>query len=147
MSVVSNLMDWFHNLFEPVIDSGTPIVHVTNVLPVSDHTLVLAFDNGDLGTIDLARHVEFRGVLAPLQDVTFFRRVSVENGTLSWPGDIQMDPTVLHQLVMNNPSGGFRPRPTPPLRPTGSPQRRHRQAQAPQRTRSQRPREKDPQRN
>lgn len=147
MSAVNLILDWLQNLFDPVIDSGTPVIHVTNVLPVVDHILVLGFDNGDVGTLDLARHVEFRGTLAPLADVTYFKRVQVKSGTLWWPGDIQMDPTVLHQLTKENPNGWLQsvsepPSPPPSARITGVHRagraRRstliNRRAQAPQRS-------------
>jgi len=38
---------------------------------------------------------EATGVLAPLKDAKFFRRVRVSHGTLEWPGEIDFCPDVI----------------------------------------------------
>lgn len=100
---LTNLIDWVQSLFDPVVDSGRPMIHVTSVVALPPHTLGLAFDNGDRGMVDLAQHIEFRGVLAPLQAPDFFRTVQLEQGTVCWPGGITMDPLSLHQLALTPP--------------------------------------------
>ena len=65
--------------------------------------LWLAFDDGVAGEIDLEPRLDFKGVLESLRDPTFFAKVRVnhEIGTISWPGDLDLDPIVLYAWVTN----------------------------------------------
>jgi hypothetical protein len=93
-------MIWLRNLFVPRVYGPAPIVHITKATPIGSYRLQVTFSNLDVGEIDLANHVAFRGILAPLADYDFFRQVFVARGTLCWPGDIDMDSTVIHHLTM-----------------------------------------------
>ena len=94
---------WLRNRFAPRVYGPAPIVHVTKAIPIGGYRLQLTFSNRDVGEIDLANHVAFRGILAPLADYNFFRQVFVGRGTLCWPGDIDMDSTVIYHLTMGLP--------------------------------------------
>ena len=97
------IIDWFRDWFDPLVKAPEPLVTITKAMPLAGARLRLTFSNGDAGVIDLARHVEFIGTLAPLRDPTIFRQAFVAHGTVCWPGDIDMDPTVLHHLTMGLP--------------------------------------------
>jgi hypothetical protein len=87
--------------------------------------------------VDLTQHIEFRGVLAPLQEPEFFRMVRLEQGTVCWPGGITMDPLSLHQLALNPPpprkgaSSSILPDAPPPRRLRPPTRRRPQERQRP----------------
>lgn len=45
--------------------------------------------------MQLARE-ELTGVLAPLADVDFFERVFIDQGAVTWPGEIDLAPEAMH---------------------------------------------------
>ena len=72
---------------------------VTGVRHVSDYRLEINFSDGTLAQLDFHDRIVGRGgVFVPLQDVDFFRQVSVdrEAGTLSWPNGVDFCPDVLY---------------------------------------------------
>lgn len=89
--------------FVPRVYAPAPIIHVATAMPMGGYRLRLTFSNGDKGEINLSDYVTFTGILAPLADYHFFRQVFVARGTLCWPGDIDMDSTVIHHLTMGIP--------------------------------------------
>jgi hypothetical protein len=84
------------------------IIHdVVSVEPLNDYRLRIQFDDGVEGIVDVAQRVSFKGVFAPLRDLTEFRRVKVnpEIGTIAWPNGADLDPVVLYSLVTGHPIG------------------------------------------
>lgn len=79
------------------------MLDVTYVEPQANYTLFLRFSNGDQGTLFIADHLKFVGYFAPLASPAFFEKVSVDHGTLCWPGGIDLDPLVLHAWTMGLP--------------------------------------------
>ena len=75
------------------------IVDVTEVKVLEPYRLRLKFDDGTEGDVDIAAHVSFVGVFAPLRDPAMFRQVRVEPeyGTIVWPNGADLDPFVLHE--------------------------------------------------
>jgi hypothetical protein len=69
------------------------------------HRLRLEFNNGDAGEVDLSKCLQFQGELAPLADPAFVAkaRVHFDAGTVCWPGDIDLDPEVLHHRATGKP--------------------------------------------
>lgn len=74
------------------------------VEPVHDYRLRLRFEDDVEGVVDLAS-LSFRGVFAPLQDLTYFRQVRVDKelGTIVWPNGADLDPDVLYSQVTGKP--------------------------------------------
>ena len=74
---------------------------VTHVQHLGGHRLRIAFDDGVEGEIDLARHLTFDGVFAPLADPSFVAQVAVdpEVRTLRWPNGADLDSLVLYARV------------------------------------------------
>jgi hypothetical protein len=74
---------------------------IVEAQPVGDHSLLLTFDDGATGTVDIARMVRFDGVFAALQDPVVFAgvRVDPELGTVVWPGGADLCPDVLYARV------------------------------------------------
>ena len=72
---------------------------ITAVEVLDHYYLRLTFDNGLVGDVDLTdlRGLPEAQVFQPLSDPEFFRLVSVDHGTVIWPGDIDMAPEVLYE--------------------------------------------------
>ena len=74
------------------------------VEPVQDYRLRLRFEDDVEGVVDLAG-LSFRGVFAPLEDLTYFRQVRVDEGlgTIVWPNGADLDPDVLYSQITGKP--------------------------------------------
>ncbi len=79
----------------------TEIVHVTQVEVVDDHCLRLAFEDGAEGEVDFSNR-EWRGVLRPLRDAGYFKKVMLDRelGTIVWPNGADIAPETLHSWVL-----------------------------------------------
>lgn len=97
------ITDWFLELFDRLFHRTAPLVEIISAKPSSGYRLWLKFSNGDEGEIDLSRHIQFLPTLALLTDPAFFQRVFVDHGTICWPGEIDLDPIVMHHLTMGIP--------------------------------------------
>jgi len=71
---------------------------VTEVRHEGGHRLFLRFDDGASGIVDLAPHLDFSGVFAPLRDPEAFglANLDADLGTVTWPGGADLCPDVLH---------------------------------------------------
>jgi hypothetical protein len=79
---------------------------ITHVEHIQDYVLALTFSNGVQAELDLRdRVIDRSGMLAPLSEVDFFRRVEVdpEAGTLVWPNGVDFCPDVLYSLATGEP--------------------------------------------
>lgn len=70
--------------------------HVAEVEVIGPHSLRLTFDDGIVGDVDFADE-DWQGVLAPLRDPAMFAQVTVELGTLVWPGGLDVAPEPLYR--------------------------------------------------
>lgn len=79
------------------------------VKPLGDYCLLIRFEDGMEGQINVADLIEFRGVFAPLQEQAYFEQVRVEPdlGTIVWPNGADLDPVVLYSLVTGEPLPDF----------------------------------------
>ena len=74
---------------------------IVRVRPLEGHRLEVEFEDGLAGVVDLAEHVEFTGVFAPLAHRDEFVHVTVnpELGTICWPCGADLDPDVLYARI------------------------------------------------
>jgi hypothetical protein len=81
------------------------LVDITGVEVIAKHTLRVTFADGTVGDVDFADH-EWRGVLEPLRDATFFAEVWIdpEAGTLAWPNGVDLAPELLYEEARRNPA-------------------------------------------
>lgn len=79
--------------------------NVMSVTQTGPYRLLLRFDDGVQGEIDIRKMTTFEGVFEPLKDPGFFSRVRVdpEAGTIVWPNGADLDPMVLHSKVTGLP--------------------------------------------
>jgi hypothetical protein len=79
---------------------------VTGVRHVRDYKLELTFADGVRAELDFRDRIVGRGgVFAPLEDITFFRRVEVDPdaGTLVWPNGVDFCPDMLYAAATGTP--------------------------------------------
>ncbi len=79
---------------------------VVAVRHLGGHRIWLRFEDGVEGEIDLLKHLgEFRGVLRPLEDPAFVAKVFIQPDfkTITWPGELDLDPVVLYCAVKGIP--------------------------------------------
>jgi hypothetical protein len=72
---------------------------VTEVRYVKDYRLEIRFSDGAVAELDFGQRIAGRGgVFVPLQDVEFFKQVTVDHeaGTLVWPNGVDFCPDVLY---------------------------------------------------
>ncbi|WP_066255495.1 DUF2442 domain-containing protein [Neobacillus drentensis] len=77
------------------------MVLVKKVIPTSDGWLLITFDNGEQKFVDIKPHM--KGILEKLKDPEFFKQVFVdlELETVSWPGELDLDPDNLYKQGIN----------------------------------------------
>ncbi len=77
------------------------LIGITDVRPLDDRWVRLWFSDGSVKDVDLGPVLERRGVFAPMRDDRdrfCDVRVNAETGTIEWPGEVDLDPLVLHGL-------------------------------------------------
>ena len=68
------------------------MIEIREVMVVKDHLVRLVLTNGDVVERDLDALL-WGPVFEPIRsDEAFFRRVRVEDGVLTWPGDVDIAP-------------------------------------------------------
>lgn len=78
---------------------------IKHVKVIKPYKLWLKFKDGAEGELDMSRHTAFKGILTTLKKKDCFShvRVNKESGSIQWPGEIDIDPYVLHQCVTGKP--------------------------------------------
>ena len=72
---------------------------VIGVRHLEDYQLEISFSDGTVATLDFRPQIVGRGgVFGPLENVEFFKQVTVdrEAGTLVWPNGVDLCPDVLY---------------------------------------------------
>lgn len=71
-----------------------PLLDVVSVVPQQDYMLLLTFDNNEQRLFDMRSCLEKKPFLK-LKSLPFFMTARVEEGTVVWPGNIDIDPETL----------------------------------------------------
>lgn len=69
---------------------------VKAVAPRDDYTLEITFTNGEVGIFDCTQLLSF-GVFTELEDIRYFRRARVAQGTVVWPHEQDICPDTLYE--------------------------------------------------
>ena len=74
---------------------------VREVKPLDGYRLWVVFADGRAGIVDLRRLItsENAGVFAALRDQDVFLSVFIDDGTVAWPGDIDLAPDAMHAAI------------------------------------------------
>ncbi len=76
-----------------------PCATITDVRVLDGYRIELTFSDGAGGVVDLANRIIGRaGIFEPLEDLQFFRQVSVDRelGTIVWPNGADFCPDLLY---------------------------------------------------
>lgn len=71
---------------------------IVEVRPEAEGSLWVRFADGVSGVIRL-NPKDLTGVLAPLRDPEFFKRVYIDHGAVSWPGEIDLAPDAMYKDI------------------------------------------------
>jgi len=69
---------------------------ITKVVPADNYTLLIDFENGEHGTLDMKPFLDF-GVFQRLKDNEAFRQVRVSFDTVEWATGIDLDPEFVYE--------------------------------------------------
>lgn len=73
------------------------LVRIQSVEPIAPFWVRVVFSTGEEREIDLTPYITTGPIFAPVRsDPAFFRAVTVDGGTLSWPNGADIDPDVLY---------------------------------------------------
>jgi hypothetical protein len=85
------------------------LIHIEQVEPREDHWLRLWFSNGAIKDVDMSDVIAKGEVFKPIREsaeVFAQVRVNPHTRTIEWPGDVDLDPTVLYGTF--EPASGAR---------------------------------------
>ena len=63
----------------------------------------IRFQGGLQCDVDLSGYTTFGPVFEPLAEESFFKKFTIQGGTLSWPNGADIAPERLYELVSTNP--------------------------------------------
>jgi uncharacterized protein DUF2442 len=69
---------------------------VKNVQPEPDYTLLITFNNGEQKIFDVKPYLH-KGIFSALEDKSIFTAVKPFNGSVVWPGDLDLCPDTLYE--------------------------------------------------
>ncbi len=73
------------------------LLDVINVTVQSDFILLLEFENGERRVFSMMAYLEQKP-WSRLKSGNVFQGAFIENGTVAWPGNIDIDPETLYEL-------------------------------------------------
>ena len=78
---------------------------ISSVQLLENYQLHLKFEDNQEGVVDISQLIEFTGIFASLQDLSYFNQVklNLEWGTIYWENGADLDPDVLYSIVTNQP--------------------------------------------
>jgi hypothetical protein len=71
-----------------------PLLDVIRVVPQKDRTLLLTFENNEQRIFDMVPYLGKKPFLK-LKNLPLFMKAKAENGTVVWPGNIDIAPETL----------------------------------------------------
>ena len=89
-----------------------PGYFVTHIDVIDTQRLLLTFEDGTTGDVDLSDVIARGGVFEPLREPSYFRQVRVDpdGGTIIWPNDADIAPETLYTRASEGAAGDRVPR-------------------------------------
>ena len=78
------------------------LLDVTRVTATDDHQLAIEFENGECRIFNMRPYL-IKPPFEPLNDIALFKLARVENGTVTWPGDLDIAPETLYDKSTPRP--------------------------------------------
>jgi Protein of unknown function (DUF2442) len=78
---------------------------IVAVIPRAEHTVRIVFADGEVRDVDITPLLD-TPAFSPLRDPAVFSQVRVdeETGTITWPGDVDLDPDVIYAALDLGPN-------------------------------------------
>ncbi len=73
------------------------LLDIVRVQPGPHYTLMLEFENGEKRRFNMEPYMEQKPWIR-IKPAPLFQRAFVENGTVAWPGNVDIDPETLYEL-------------------------------------------------
>lgn len=77
------------------MENKNVLLDVVKVRTVSNHILILEFENGEERQFDMLPYLEKKPFIR-LKDSPLFGKASIAHGTVVWPGNIDIAPDTLY---------------------------------------------------
>jgi hypothetical protein len=81
-----------------------PLLDVVSVKALPGFRIQVAFEDGVKGIVDLSARVQSKraGVFSALADPELFKRVFIEHGAVTWPGELDLAPDAMYDEIKKN---------------------------------------------
>lgn len=81
-----------------IVKGNTKIHDIISVVPLNEFVLKVTFDDGITKEFDMKPFIG-GGISEELKDISYFRKVYLDNGALTWPNGYDFCPVFLRNEV------------------------------------------------